>query len=201
MRMMIIAALAALSLGACSQTPTDRTLVQISAEGDVTATPDVAVLSTGVYTRGATAQQAMAGNATKMTAIIDAAKKAGVAEKDIQTSQLWLNPQFSYTANRPRVIGYEATNNVTVKVRDLKTIGAVIDAVVADGANNLSGISLQIDDPDAALDKARAEAVQKARARADAYAKAAGMSVRRLVSINESGGFAPPRRSGLAFSV
>jgi uncharacterized protein YggE len=129
-----------------------------------------------------------------MTAVLAAVKRAGVAERDIQTSQLSIQPQTVYAENvPPRVTGYQATNTVNVKVRNMANVGKVVDALVAQGGNQLNGVSFSIDEPDAALNGARTEALKRARARADLYAQAAGMRVHRIVSISESGVMEPPR--------
>ena len=124
-------------------------------------------------------------------------KQAGIADRDIQTSALTLGPQYRYVENQPPAItGYQATNSVAIRFRDVARAGAILDALVAEGANQIDGPTLAIDKPDAALDEARADAVRRARARADLYAAAAGMTVVRIVSIAEAGqdaGGQPPR--------
>nr|WP_295664186.1 SIMPL domain-containing protein [Polymorphobacter sp.] len=164
----------------------------VSAEGHTNRAPDVADLSGGVVTTAATAAGAMAANATQMSAVVAAVRKAGIAERDIQTSGLSLAPQYKYADNQPPVLtGYQATNSVSLRVRKLNDAGRLVDALVAAGANQISGPNFRIDAADAALDEARISAVATARARADLYAKAAGLHVKRIVSISESGGEGP----------
>ncbi|MFS0737690.1 SIMPL domain-containing protein [Sphingomonas sp. 1P06PA] len=193
-------ALAAIPAAASAQVPPtpvptlSGTRLDIVAEGEVTRVPDVAAISAGVVTQAQTAGQAMSDNAGRMAATIAALKKAGVADRDIQTASINLNPQYRYGENLPPVItGYQASNQVTVRFRDVRRAGAILDALVAVGANQINGPMLSLDKPEAALDEARAAAIAKARARADLYAKAAGLSVRRILAISETGGYEPPR--------
>jgi hypothetical protein len=135
----------------------------------------------------------MRENAARMSEVIAALRKAGVAEKDVQTSTLSLNPQYQYPQNEPaRLTGYQAQNIVAVKVRNLKAVGTAIDAVVAQGSNQINSIAFGIDDPDPLLDSARRDALRKARARGELYAGAAGMKVARIISIAEGASAAPP---------
>lgn len=173
-----------------------HTLLTITAEADVAARPDIATIAFGVQTSAPTAAQALADNAARMTAVLAALRKAGVAERDVQTSTLSLNPQYLYAEREPpRVTGYDAVNQVSVKVRDTKNLGRVMDAVVGAGVNQVNGVSFGLDKPDAALDQARRDALAKARARAELYASAAGMKVARIVAIQEgraAGPLPPP---------
>ena len=176
------------------------TLLTLSAEGKSTRTPDLAVFSAGVTTEGKTAGEAMSANAAAMTRVIAALKKAGVADKDIQTSSINLNPVYGQPVmgpngqmvNEPRIVGYQAVNMVTVRARDIKNFGKVLDALVASGANQISGPSFQMSDPSTAQDEARLGAMKAARTRADLYARSAGLRVVRIVSISE-GGYSPPQ--------
>ena len=169
------------------------TRLDIVAEGEVVRTPDIATINAGVVTQAASAAQAMSDNGRRMTAAVAALKKAGVADRDIQTSSLNLNPQYRYGENMPPVItGYQASNQVSVRFRDIKRAGTILDALVAVGANQINGPSFGIDKPEAALDEARTAAIAKARARADLYARAAGLSVKRILTISEAGGYSPP---------
>lgn len=169
------------------------TRLDVVAEGEVTRVPDVATISAGVVTQAATAGAAMSENATRMAATVNALKKAGVAARDIQTSSINLSPQYRYGENMPPVItGYQASNQVNVRFRDVKRAGAILDTLVAQGTNQINGPMLALDKPEAALDEARTAAIAKARARAELYAHAAGLSVKRILSISESGGATPP---------
>lgn len=176
------------------------TLLSVSAEGKSTRIPDLAVFGAGVVTQGSTASEAMSANSAAMNRVIAALRKAGLADRDIQTSTIQLNPVYGQpvmAANgqivqEPRIVGYQATNLVSVRSRDIKGFGKVLDALVASGANQISGPSFQLADPAAANDEARVAAITTARARADLYARAAGLRVVRIVSINEGGGYSPP---------
>ncbi|NUS19677.1 MAG: SIMPL domain-containing protein, partial [Mesorhizobium sp.] len=119
-------------------------------------------------------------------------KTAGVEDRDIQTSNLSLNPDYRYDNNQPpKLIGYQASNTVTVRFRDIANSGKIIDALVAEGANQINGPTLTIDKPEAALDEARAQAIRIGRARADLYARSMGLRVVRVVAVSESGGSYP----------
>ena len=171
----------------------DGTLLSVSAEASSTRVPDVAMISTGVVTRADDTVTAMRQNAEEMAKVMAALKKAGIAERDIQTSGINLNPRYHYQENQPpRITGYEARNNLRVKVRDLSRLGRILDTLVAEGANEINGPSFMIDKPDEAYDEARRAALEKARARADMYARTLGLRVRRIVSIDEGGGYRPP---------
>lgn len=171
----------------------DGTLLSVSARAEASRVPDVASLSTGVVTQAADANAALKANSAQMAKVVAAIRAAGIAERDIQTSGISVQPQYRYGDNRPPAItGYQASNTVAVKVRDVARLGEVLDALVASGANQVNGPSFEIDQPEAVYDEARREALKLARARADMYAAALGLRVRRIVSISEGGGFQPP---------
>lgn len=171
------------------------TRLDISASGESHRVPDVATISAGVVTQAPTAAKALAANATRMTATIAALKAAGVEARDIQTQSIRLSPQYRYDNNQPPVLtGYQANNSVSVRLRALDRAGNVLDALVAAGANEINGPSFGVDKPDAALDEARVEALAKARARAELYAKAAGLRVTRIAQISESENISQPIR-------
>jgi len=189
---MIAAAVA--GLPAQAQTVAAPT-VALSVEGRVAQAPDIVDISGGVVTSAPTAAAALADNATRMTAVVAAVRKAGIADRDIQTSGLSLQPQYKYANNEaPVLTGYQATNTISIRVRKIDDAGKLIDTLVAQGANQISGPTFGIDKADAALDSARAQAVATGRTRADLYAKAAGLRVRRLVSISEGGAVEPGPR-------
>lgn len=169
------------------------TRLDISASGEVTRVPDLAIISAGVQTLRPTATAAIEENAARMDRVRAALKRAGIEDRDIQTSSINLNPEYRYDQNQPpRLTGYRATNTVNVKFRDLKRTGAILDALVAEGANTINGPNLTIDKPETALDEARTKAIANGRARAELYANALGMRVVRLLSVSESGGYAVP---------
>jgi uncharacterized protein YggE len=168
------------------------TTLNLAADGEVKAAPDMASISLGVMTQEKTAQGAMQANAARMTEVMAALRKAGIPAKDIQTSGLNLNPQYVYEQNvPPRLTGYQASNQVTVIVHDLTKLGAAVDATVSAGANQVNGISFGLNDPTAAENAARQDAVKALQAKADLYAKATGYRIGRLVSLSEGGGYTP----------
>ena len=171
----------------------------------------MAIFNAGVVTQGVNAAEALAANSRQMASVVAALKRAGIADRDIQTSSISLQPRYSdpdrdaiirarelrqpyvppANPSPPRIIGYEARNSVQVRVRRLGEMGKIIDTLVASGANQVDGPSFTLDQQDVALDEARAEAVATGRARAELYARATGMRVVRLLSISEGGGYYP----------
>lgn len=172
--------------------PGDGTLLSISAQAEAKRVPDIAMVSAGVVTQASEADAAMRANAVSMERVMDAIRKAGIATRDVQTTGVNIHPQYNYReGSAPSITGYQASNTVSVTVRDIGDLGEVLDALVASGANQVHGPSFDIDDKDAVYDEARRAALDKARARADMYAAALGMRVRRIASISEGGGFGP----------
>lgn len=169
------------------------TRVDLNVTEEVSRVPDIASINAGVVTRSSTATGAITDNAAKMARVRAALRRAGIADRDVQTSSINLNPDYRYQDNQPPVLsGYQASNSLTVKFRDLRNAGKILDALVAEGANQINGPSLSIDQPQAALDEARTRAIAAGRQRADLYARAMGMRVVRLISISESGGYNGP---------
>jgi uncharacterized protein YggE len=168
--------------------PAQGTILDVSAEGRTTRVPDLATIRAGVVSQAPTAAAALADNSQRMAQVTAALKKAGVAPRDLATSNVGLSPQYRYTEGQaPAITGYQATNTVSIRFRDVARAGGVLDALVAQGANQIDGPNLSIDKPEAALDEARTDAVKRARARAELYAAAAGMRVARVISIAEAG--------------
>jgi uncharacterized protein len=220
MKKLFLAALLAASPAALhAQTPQPEitigaasTVLSISAEGETRRTPDVAMFSAGVVTQAATASVAIRDNSARMSAVVAALRQAGIADRDIQTSTISLNPVFTDPhrdamiraremgqpmppeANVRRIVGYEARNTVQVRVRNLANMGRVIDTLVSVGANEINGPNFTVDQQQAALDEARLDAVTNGRQRAELYARAAGLRVARILSISETGGYHPMRR-------
>ncbi len=184
---------AAQGLGADSADAAFRaTTLNLSASGESKVTPDLATITLGVQTDGPTAAQALSANAAQMTRVVAALRKAGIAERDIQTSSLNVSPQYVYEQNQPpKLNGYQASNQVTIQVRDLAKLGQTVDATVGAGATNVGGISFGLQDPKAAEDAARLDAVKALQAKADLYARATGYRIVRLVSLGEGGGYTP----------
>ena len=201
------AALAA-PIGAQAQTATAdpafaATTLNLSAHGETQAAPDEATITLGVLTKASNAGAAMTQNAGRMNAVIAALRGAGIAAKDIRTSNLSLNAQYDYAPNTPpHLTGYQASNDVTVTVEDLERLGPAIDAVTAAGANQINGIGFGLKSSQAAEDAARLDAVKALRAKAELYAQASGYHVARLVNLSESGGdgYQPVRPMAMAMA-
>lgn len=173
--------------------PIAGTRVDVSAVGKVSRVPDLAIVSAGVQTMQPTATAAIEENAARMERVRSALRRAGIADKDIQTASINLNPEYRYSENRaPELVGYRASNTLNVRFRDLKRTGAILDALVREGANQINGPNLTLDKPDEAYDEARVKAIAAGRARAELYARTLGMRVVRILSISESGGYAAP---------
>lgn len=165
----------------------------VSGTGHVTRAPDMATLMVGVTTQGDTASEALGANSDQLAAVMARLKEAGIAENDIQTSGLSLNPRYesSSSGDAPVIHGYEAANTVSVTVHDLDALGGVLDQVVADGANTLGGLSFGLEDDTEAMDAARRTAVADAQRKAALYAEAAGVKLGRILSITEAGSAMP----------
>lgn len=188
----IVAAATAATTAAAQQAPAPATL-NLSATSEVQATPNIASIGAGVVTQAAEAQAALSANSEKMTRVVAALKKAGIADRDIQTTGLNLQPQFRFEQNQaPILTGFQASNRVQVTLRDVKGAGKVIDTLVKEGANQIDGPDFRVSAPEPLLDKARADAVAKARARAELYAQAAGLRVVRITAISEGFEQRPP---------
>jgi len=188
-------------------------LLSLTAEGRSRRSPDLALFSAGVVTQAANATEALRDNSVKMERVIAALKRAGITDRDIQTSAVSLQPRYNnpdleaqirarqlrepYVPSNepPRIIGYEARNTVQVRVRRLDQMGRIIDTLIAQGANQVDGPTFTLDEPRTAQDEARTEAIAVGRQRAELYARAAGMRIARILSISEGGGFYPVQQS------
>jgi len=164
----------------------------LSATGEVRIVPDQATVSAGVVTRADSAAGALQANARAMQAAFAELRRAGVAERDMQTSRLSVQPVYSRPDPRgneeARITGYEARNSVTALVRDLDRVGPAVDAMFRAGANTLEGLDFSSSQADEARDEARRRAVADLYARRDLYAEAAGFEIVRLTQFSESGG-------------
>jgi uncharacterized protein YggE len=172
-------------------------VLMVSGQGEVRATPDEAQLSAGVTTQAKTAAAALAANSTAMSEVFKTLRKRGVPEKSIATSNFAITPQYpAYRQDmseeeRQKIIGYQVSNQVTVILEDTSKVGATLDALVASGANQASGVSFTIHDPKPLLMQAREDAVKDAMAKAQTLAKAAGVTLGPIISISEGGGYSP----------
>ena len=193
-------ALALLLAAASSHASADEgRTVTVTGEGSVSAVPDVAMVSAGVVSQAATAAEALAANSASTAAVIDRVKAEGVAPADIQTSSFSLQPVTIYPRSdsgeqsAPRITGYTVSNTVTVRVRDLARLGALLDKAIGAGANNVGGVDFQVSRQSELLDRARQQAVEDARRKAALYATAAGARLGSILTLSEQTGYAPPR--------
>jgi uncharacterized protein YggE len=169
--------------------------ISVTGEGSVEAAPDLAVVQAGVTAQGKTAKTATDAASAAMTKVLAALKASGVDDKDIQTSNFSVHPQYDTRRDSDRrIVGFQASNQVSVKVRTLDRLPAVLDAVMGAGANTMSGIHFTVSEPSKLLDQARAEAVADARRKAELLAKAAGVGIGRATAIVEGGGQPVPYR-------
>lgn len=167
--------------------------ISVTGTGTVEAAPDMATLMIGVTTQAATAAEALAANSTATEAVIARLTASGIEARDMQTSNLSINPNWTgYDSSTPTISGYVASNMLTVRVRKLDTTGAVLDAAVADGANTLNGMTFGLADPAPAHDEARKEAVADARAKAELLAAAAGVKLGPVLTITDAGAMTDP---------
>ena len=198
---MAAAALAAMAAPAAAQEmrPISGTRLDVVATGEAERVPDLVRIQAGVMTQAPSATEAIRRNATQMESVRAALRRAGVADRDIQTSSINLHPDWRHAENRaPELIGYRAQNQVSVRFRDIANAGRILDALVAAGANEINGPMFEIERPEEALDEARTDAVAKARQRAELYARALGMRVIRVLSVSEAGmGYMPPPRPAM----
>lgn len=173
----------------------DPALITVTGDNTAQAAPDLATVDMGVTTDGPSAAEALATNNAAVKAIMDRLVSAGIEARDIQTSNLSLNPNWTSTPDGAGSVisGYMAMNMLSVRVRDLGKLGPVLDAVVTDGANTLNGITFGLQDPKPVMAAARRQAVVDARLRAEELAAAAGLKLGSLVSITEGGGFQAPQ--------
>jgi hypothetical protein len=194
MRHVTLATLIAIAAPAAAQAPQAATTVTLAEQAKVTAAPDTAEIGTGVVTTAPSAADALAANARRMAAVVTALRRAGVAERDIQTSGIRLEPQYRYAQDQPpQLTGYQANNRVSVRIRDIAGTGRLLDQLVAQGANQIDGPNFTIAEPAPLLDQARQSAVATLRRRAELYARAMGLQVARIVSVEEDSAVRDPR--------
>jgi len=173
--------------------PQTRTLT-VSGEGEVKAVPDEAILSAGVVSQSATAGEALTANRRAMNAVFAELKHQGIPDRSIRTSEFNVSPQYETGKDGnapPRITSYQVSNSVSVTVDDLANLGPAIDAVVSSGANSMGGITFTIRDPKPLLNRAREAAVKDAMDRAQIYARAAGLTLGRVMQIGEGAAETP----------
>ncbi|UCF85392.1 MAG: SIMPL domain-containing protein [Desulfobacteraceae bacterium] len=165
-----------------------RRIISVTGEGKANAPPDMAVIQTGVVTRGATAVEALSANNEAMENILGVLKKYKIASKYVQTSSFNVSSEFKRDEQgrrQPEIVGYRVSNQVRVKVRNLSDLAKVLDALVRAGSNQVSGVSFGIDDPTGVLNQARNSAIADARNRAELYVQAAGVRLGKVLTISE----------------
>ena len=173
---------------------------QISVTGDstITVAPELATITLGVTEEAEEAGMAMRAVSEAMGAVIAELKEAGIAPEDMQTRQVSMHPVWSQdrsydSGGKRKITGFQASNTLMLRVRDLDRLGPVMDAVLAAGANNFQGLSFGVEDPEAIADRIRGEAVKDAIRKAAQLAEAAGMELGPVRSISEHGGGGGPR--------
>jgi uncharacterized protein len=182
--------------GAQDRQPSPR--IVVNGEGEATLRPDMALVTLGVMREAATAREALTANSDAMAAVIAAMKAGGIADRDLQTAGLQINPRYTYT-NRPdgtqdaRLVAYQVSNTLSVRARDLDALGEIIDRSVTLGVNQGGSITFTNDDPKPALTDARKRAVADARQRAETLAVAAGTEIGRVLEISEQNFVPPPQ--------
>ena len=170
-------------------------LVTVTGEGTVAAVPDNAVIRIGVSSQGKTARAASDANVKDMSVVLTAIKESGIADRDIQTTSLSLQPQYDPNkTGTARLNGFHVNNQLAIKIRDIGKLSAVIDRTISAGVNEMSGIEFIVSQQAKLLDQARAAAIADAHRKAELYANAAGMKVGRVIAISEEGA-SPPSRS------
>lgn len=175
-------------------TVTNKTDVfTVAGEGKVVAKPDVAYISVGIEKTAATVEQAQAQINGVNKNIVDGLKKLGIDEKEIKTESYTINPNFDWAAGRQKITGYTAATNLSVKVKKIDQINAVVDTATAGGANQVGGIAFDVEDKEKLQETARQDAVAQAKRKAEQAAKAAGFKLGRIINYSESAGGMVPQ--------
>ena len=190
-----------LSVALAAPAMADDAIISLTGIGEVTAKPDMALITSGVVTQAATAREALTANTKAMADLLAVLKAAGVEERDVQTSGFSVNPNYVYSDQRdasgytlpPQINGYSVSNNVTVRIRDLASLGTVLDQQVTVGANSINGVMFTVADPSALYDEARKEAFADAKKKAELYAEAAGEELGLIKSVSEQQGYSEPQ--------
>ena len=166
--------------------------ITVSGEATIAVAPDLALVEAGVTSDAKTAREASEANNAAMGKLLLALKAAGIDARDIQTSRLSLLPQSAPNHSTPNaIVGYRASNQVTVRLHDVTKVASTIDLLVGAGANDIGGINFMVSQSSKLLDQAREQAIADARRKAEIYAKAAGVTLGAPISISEEGSPAP----------
>ncbi|TCA16701.1 SIMPL domain-containing protein [Rhizobium leguminosarum bv. viciae] len=167
-------------------------VISVTGDGESSIAPDMAVVNLAVVKQAKTAREALDENNKAMNDVLAALKGGGIAERDLQTSGFSIQPQYNYPQpvdgqqQQPQLIGYQTINSITVRLRDLAKLGAVIDQSVSLGINQGGDIQFTNDKPDAVIDEARKNAVASAVKKAKTLSEAAGVKLGRILEINEN---------------
>jgi len=181
--------------------PYARTIT-VSAEGKITARPDIALVELAVVSEGLTVKAVTKDGNEKMAKVIDSVKKLGIEDKDITSTQYNLYPKYNYEGNRsPKIIGYTLNQEISVKVRDLEKVEDVLDTGINSGANQVGQLRFDIDDMTKIKKEAREKAFTAAKEKAEDMANAAGVKLGRVVTFYEDGGYAPPMYANYAMEA
>ncbi len=180
-----------------AQEEAQKPRIIVSGEGEATLVPDIAILTLSVMREAPTASAALEDNNKAMAAVVDALKAAAIAPRDLQTAGIAINPRYEYTqradgTQEGKLVAYQVSNTLTVRVRDIAKTGVLIDQAVSLGVNNGGGISFTNEDPKPALDDARRKAVADAMAKAKLLAEAAGVTLGRVTEISDTVSNSPP---------
>lgn len=197
----LIPLLLATSLSLPALAANEPALISVTGTGEVSAAPDTAFINSGVTTQGATAREALDANTKAMNDLMATLMEAGIEARDVQTSGFSVSPNYVYSDARdangytlpPKIDGYQVYNTVNVRIRDLSTLGAVLDKQVTVGANTINGISFSVADPSKLYDEARKAAFADAKEKAELYAEAAGETLGLLKAINEGQSYTQPQ--------
>lgn len=168
--------------------------ITVQGIGNIAVAPDQAMISGGVISEAATAAEALAANSKALAGMVEKLKAAGVAEKDMQTNGFSVQPKYTdygKTDKAPVIDGYQVSNSISIKVRDMAKLGELLDAMVASGSNAINGVSFIVSDADKRSDDARKAAVADARRKAELYAAAAGVKLGKVLSMSEGGAAVP----------
>jgi uncharacterized protein len=160
-------------------------MISVTGHGEVNAVPDLASISIGVVTSADTPRDALDENSKAMNKLMELFKKSGIEAKDLTTSNFSVGPRYDYNAQPQKLIGYEVNNTVTVTVRKIDDLGALLDVAVSNGSNQINSISFSVSKPEAMLDEARKAAVADARRKAEIYAAAGGFALGDIISLSE----------------
>jgi uncharacterized protein len=199
--LLAFAALALAAQPASAQAP-QPPAISVTGEANVSVAPDLAQVEGGVTSEGKTAREASETNNAAMGKVLLALKGAGIDEKDYQTSRLSLQPQYAPNRSGPSpIVGYRASNRVTVRIHDVTKVANVIDTLVGAGANDIGNVNFEVSQASSLLDDAREKAVADARRKAEIYAKAAGVTLGAPLSISEGGAPQPMFRAKMAMPM